>query len=269
MYDLLWWKHCSTTSVSTSTTPGIVSLNTRRWIFVGKTSRATPSSWGSEHLLFDLLHEHRPRWTEGQELGILFPNEIRPFVNPNQPYIMRLSCHKALPNRNMLLWVGQKTSPLPHCLLIVSAVASFLSFLFSPYSFGAVAPSFFNMVYFWLKHSTWPSGILLILALILPADQWASSAASLLSLCSIAVLWPLLTIIQQVIKVRHPQTSTILEPPNLVTHHQVLLISDIPLISLRSLCHLDLSGTPKGKPIRCNRKSRNRTKSYILTSSRR
>ena len=56
----------------------------------------------NEHLLFDLLHEHRPRWTEGQELGILFPNEIRPFVNPNQPYIMRLSCHKALPNRNML-----------------------------------------------------------------------------------------------------------------------------------------------------------------------
>lgn len=56
----------------------------------------------NEHLLFDLLHEHQPGWTEGQERGILFPNEISPFVNPNQPYIMRLSCHKAPPNRNML-----------------------------------------------------------------------------------------------------------------------------------------------------------------------
>ena len=101
MFDLLWWKHCSTTSVSTSTTPGIVSLNTSldlRWQdLTGDTFVLR-----NEHLLFDLLHEHRPRWTEGQEFGILLPNDIRPFVNPNQPYIMRLSCHKALPNRNML-----------------------------------------------------------------------------------------------------------------------------------------------------------------------
>jgi len=55
----------------------------------------------NEHLLFDLL-QNTAQWTEGQERGILFPNEMSPFVNPNQPYIMRLSCHKALPNRNML-----------------------------------------------------------------------------------------------------------------------------------------------------------------------
>ena len=47
MYDLLWWKHCSTTSASTFTTPGIASSNTRLWIFVGKISRATHSLWGT------------------------------------------------------------------------------------------------------------------------------------------------------------------------------------------------------------------------------
>ena len=56
----------------------------------------------NERRLFDYLHENRPQWTEGQERGILFPNEIRRFESDRQPYIMRLSCHKALPNRNML-----------------------------------------------------------------------------------------------------------------------------------------------------------------------
>jgi hypothetical protein len=56
----------------------------------------------NEYLLIDLLREFRPHWTEGQEFGILFPNNVRPFTSPNQPYIMRLSCHEALPNRNML-----------------------------------------------------------------------------------------------------------------------------------------------------------------------
>ena len=32
-------------------------------------------------ILDDLLNEHRPHWTEGQELGIIFPNEIRPFTS--------------------------------------------------------------------------------------------------------------------------------------------------------------------------------------------
>jgi hypothetical protein len=53
----------------------------------------------NEHTLIDLLREHRPHWTEGQEFGILLPNE---FTSPNQPYIMHLSCHEAFPNRNML-----------------------------------------------------------------------------------------------------------------------------------------------------------------------
>ena len=52
--------------------------------------------------LSDLLNEHRPHWTEGQEFGILLPNEIRAFDSPNQPYILRLSCHEALANPIML-----------------------------------------------------------------------------------------------------------------------------------------------------------------------
>ena len=55
----------------------------------------------NHQILIDLLREHRPHWTEGQDLGILF-NAIKDFDNPNQPYIMRLSCHQALPNPNML-----------------------------------------------------------------------------------------------------------------------------------------------------------------------
>ena len=56
----------------------------------------------NENRLVDLLHDFRPHWTEGQELGILFPNDIRPFTSHLQPYIMRMSCHEALPNRNTL-----------------------------------------------------------------------------------------------------------------------------------------------------------------------
>ena len=52
----------------------------------------------NEDRLIELLHEFRPHWTEGQEFGILFPNNIRPFTSQNQPYIMRLSCHEALLN---------------------------------------------------------------------------------------------------------------------------------------------------------------------------
>ena len=56
-----------------------------------------------EERLVDL---HRPHWTEGQEYGligrVLFPNEqISYFSSHSQPYIMRVSCHEALPNRNM------------------------------------------------------------------------------------------------------------------------------------------------------------------------
>ena len=40
----------------------------------------------NHQILIDLLREHRPHWTEGQELGILFT--IQDFDGPNQPYIM-------------------------------------------------------------------------------------------------------------------------------------------------------------------------------------
>ena len=56
----------------------------------------------NENRLVDLLHDFRPHWIAGQELGILFPNDTRPFTSHLQPYIMRMSCHEALPNRNWL-----------------------------------------------------------------------------------------------------------------------------------------------------------------------
>ena len=55
-----------------------------------------------EDRVLELLHEYRPHWTEGQEFGTLFPNTIQYFTSHYQPYIMRMSCHEALPNRNML-----------------------------------------------------------------------------------------------------------------------------------------------------------------------
>ena len=60
----------------------------------------------NENRLVDLLHDFRPQWLEGQECGLLFPNDLRPFTSHLQPYIMRMSCHEALPNRNMLPWAG-------------------------------------------------------------------------------------------------------------------------------------------------------------------
>ena len=53
----------------------------------------------NHQLLIDLLREHRPHWTEGQEFRIL--NTIRDFANPSQPYIMRMSCQQTLPNPNI------------------------------------------------------------------------------------------------------------------------------------------------------------------------
>jgi hypothetical protein len=54
----------------------------------------------SDYYTGDTFALRDPHWTEGQEFGIF--NEIRDFDNPNQPYIMRMSCHRALPNPNML-----------------------------------------------------------------------------------------------------------------------------------------------------------------------
>jgi len=53
-----------------------------------------------QQLIIRLLREHRPHWTEAQEVGIF--NRLADFNSPGQPYIMRLSCHKALLNPNML-----------------------------------------------------------------------------------------------------------------------------------------------------------------------
>ena len=56
----------------------------------------------NELRLVDLLHDFRPHWLEGQEFGLFAPTDVRPFRSHFQPYIMRMSCHEALPNRNML-----------------------------------------------------------------------------------------------------------------------------------------------------------------------
>ena len=63
-----------------------------------------------EDRLVTYLHEYRPHWTEGQEHSEILPNDIQAFTSNDiqaftshiQPYIMRLSCHEALSNRNML-----------------------------------------------------------------------------------------------------------------------------------------------------------------------
>ena len=54
----------------------------------------------NHQILIDLLREHRPHWTEGQEVGIF--NTVKDFESPSQPYIILMSCHKDLPNPNML-----------------------------------------------------------------------------------------------------------------------------------------------------------------------
>ena len=51
----------------------------------------------NHQILIDLLREHRP---QAKNLESLMKSMI--FDSPNQPYIMRMSCHQALPNPNVL-----------------------------------------------------------------------------------------------------------------------------------------------------------------------
>ena len=106
----------------------------------------------NHQILIDLLRERRPHGTEGQEFGIL--NAIKDFDNPSQPYIMRMSCLKALPNPNMLprLIAGKKR---PTCCLhlLVSMSVSFDLMLFSLH----VLLSLFVSI--WLKPGSCLNGI--------------------------------------------------------------------------------------------------------------
>ena len=102
-----------------------------------------------EDQLLDLLNFHRPHWTQGQEYGmigrLLYPNEqIRRFTSPNQPYIMRVSCHEALPNRNMLPW--EKTD---------FGVPMDLNSWFVPLSLHFHVSFFFNFALFLAPAVTW------------------------------------------------------------------------------------------------------------------
>ena len=56
----------------------------------------------NEEYLVTYLNAYRPHWTEGQEHSEILPNNIHLFTSHIQPYIMRVSCHEALQNRNML-----------------------------------------------------------------------------------------------------------------------------------------------------------------------
>ena len=56
----------------------------------------------NEDRLVAYLNAYRPHWTEGQEHSEFFPDETQTFTSHIQPYIMRMTCHEALPNRNML-----------------------------------------------------------------------------------------------------------------------------------------------------------------------
>lgn len=56
----------------------------------------------NEEYLVTYLDAYRPHWKEGQEHSEILPQDIQEFTSHTQPYIMRVSCHAALPNRNML-----------------------------------------------------------------------------------------------------------------------------------------------------------------------
>ena len=74
---------------------GSTAMDLRRSDCTGDTFACHP-----KQIITRLLREHRPHWTEAQEIGIF--NSLVDFSNPGQRYIMRLSCHKALPNPNHL-----------------------------------------------------------------------------------------------------------------------------------------------------------------------
>jgi hypothetical protein len=52
-----------------------------------------------QHVISRLLLENRPNWAQAQDIGI-FGSPVA-FSSPTQPYIMRLSCHKALPPNHL------------------------------------------------------------------------------------------------------------------------------------------------------------------------
>ena len=62
----------------------------------------------NENRLVDLLHDFRPQWLEGQECGLIFPNDIRPFTSHLQPYIMRMSCMRPFPIATCFLELVKK-----------------------------------------------------------------------------------------------------------------------------------------------------------------
>ena len=82
----------------------------------------------NHQILIDLLREHRPHWTEGQEFGIL--NEIRDLDSPNQPistvhYAHELPPGTSKPKHATVTHCRQKECPAG-CILFLQAV--FLSF---------------------------------------------------------------------------------------------------------------------------------------------
>ena len=52
-----------------------------------------------QHVIGRLILENCPNWAQAEDIGI-FRSPVA-FSSPTQPYIMRLSCHKALPPNHL------------------------------------------------------------------------------------------------------------------------------------------------------------------------
>ena len=132
----------STTSVSISTTPGASTWNLPLWIFVGLTVQEIP-------LRFEIIKSSLICYVNTVLIGLKAKNlesliGSKTSTAPSQPYIMRMSCHKALPNPNMLPWlIVVKNNRLAVRLflfqflfLLISCLFSFMSFCLCLSQFG-------------------------------------------------------------------------------------------------------------------------------------
>ena len=88
------WANYLQASASTSSTLGVSISTLMIWISVGVMPLATS-------LLYEILTPLVVFYAQAQEVGI-FGTPLT-FTSPTQPYIMRMSCHKALPP-NYLPW---------------------------------------------------------------------------------------------------------------------------------------------------------------------
>ena len=134
MCDLPLWKHCSTTSVSTSITPGIASWNTRPWTFVGKTSPATPSSCGTSTSCSTCFMNTAHAGLRVKNVESCSPTKLARLWIQTNPTSCGWVATKHSPTATCSRDLDWKTSPRgsqPNCLHFVNSCCTlpFLSFL--------------------------------------------------------------------------------------------------------------------------------------------